>query len=78
MLLLTPESANSRWVIRELDIAISNETNTKVRVLLAGGYSVDDIRKNHELNFYLNRVQVKYAYKDVIHDEGFFNRFIME
>lgn len=78
VLLLTPESANSRWVIRELDIAISNETNTKVRVLLAGGYSVDDIRKNHELNFYLNRVQVKFEYKDVINDEGFFNRFIME
>jgi len=78
VLLLTPESANSRWVKRELDIAISNETNTKVRVLLAGGYTVDDIRKDHELNFFLNRVQVKYDYNYVICDESFFNRFITE
>ena len=30
VLLLTEESAKSRWVIRELDIAISNEMNTLV------------------------------------------------
>lgn len=78
VLLLTPDSAKSQWVKRELDIAISNEANTKVKVLLADGFSISDIHADNELMFYLNRVQVKYDYSDVVHDEVIFERFISE
>lgn len=78
VLLLTPESARSQWVKRELDIAISNEANTRVKVLLADGFSISDIQSDNELMFYLNRVQVKYEYYDVVHDETVFERFISE
>jgi hypothetical protein len=77
-LLLTPESACSNWVKRELDIAISNEANTRVKVLLADGYRIDDIRKDNELMFYLNRVQIKYEYEDVIRNPDMLDRFISE
>ena len=78
VLLLTKESANSRWVKRELDIAISNEANTRVKVLLADNYTIEDIRKDNELMFYLNKIQVKYEFKDVIQDHNVLERFISE
>lgn len=78
VLLLTPESAKSNWVKRELDIAISNEANTKVKVLLADNYSIDDIRRDNELMFYLNRVQVKYRYEDIVRDQYQLKQFISE
>ena len=40
VLLLTPDAAMSSWVKRELDIAISNQANTRVKVLLAD--SIED------------------------------------
>ena len=78
VLLLTPDSARSNWVKRELDIAISNEANTRVKVLLAEGFSIDDIRRDNELMFYLNRVQVKYEYEDVVRNQNILERFISE
>ena len=76
VLLLTPESARSHWVKRELDIAISNGPDTKVKVILAGGFTIDDIRNDNELYFYLNRVQVKYAYDDLVKDPDLFEEFL--
>ena len=78
ILLLTPESAQSRWVKRELDIAVNNESNTKVKVLLSDGYSIESVRRNEELSFYLNRVQIKYSYDAVISDNSILNSFISE
>lgn len=78
VLLLTPDSAKSRWVKRELDVAISNEARTKVKVLLAEGYTIEDIRNDNELNFYLNRVQVRYQYADVVNDSLMLTRFLDE
>lgn len=78
VLLLTKESANSRWVKRELDIAISNESNTKVKVLLANNFTIEDIRNDDELLFYLNKVQVKYYFDDVVNDESQLESFIRE
>ena len=78
VLLLTPDSARSNWVKRELDIAISNEANTKVKVLLAEGFSIDDIQRDNELMFYLNRVQVKFEYDDVVRNNDSLDRFISE
>ena len=66
ILLLTHYSAASRWVKRELDIAVSNEDKTRVHVLLADGYGIADLQQDIELNFYLNTIQVKYNYEDVI------------
>ena len=78
VLLLTRDSASSRWVKRELDIAISNEANTKVKVLLADGYGVDDIQRDDELMFYLNRVQVRYLFDDVVSNRSTLMHFIEE
>lgn len=78
VLLLTKDSACSRWVKRELDIAISNEANTKVKVLLADNYSIEDIRKDDELMFYLNKVQVKFDFDDVVENQNSLERFIRE
>jgi hypothetical protein len=78
VLLLPPDSARSNWVKRELDIAISNETNTKVKVLLAEGFSINDIQRDNELMFYLNRVQVKFDYDDVTRNDDSLVKFISE
>ena len=76
ILLLTPDSAKSHWVKRELDIAISNGPDTKVKVILADGFTIDDIRKDNELYFYLNRVQVKYEYDDIVNSSDLFDEFL--
>lgn len=76
ILLLTPDSAKSHWVKRELDIAISNGPDTKVKVILADGFTIDDIRKDNELYFYLNRVQVKYEYDDIVNSSDQFDEFL--
>lgn len=78
VLLLTHDSANSRWVKRELDIAISNEANIKVKILFADNYSIDDIQKDDELKFYLNIIQVKYLFDDVISNRSTLKKFIEE
>lgn len=77
VLILTRDSANSRWVKRELDVALNND-DTKVRVLLANGYTIDDMRRNNQLNFYLNVVQIKFQYEDILYNEEVFRRFISE
>ena len=76
VLLLTPYSAKSRWVKRELDIAINNEDYTKVKVLLADDFGLDDIRRDPELHFYLNKVQVKYWYDDVTRNPECLKQFV--
>ncbi len=78
ILILTHNSAYSRWVKRELDIAISNEANTKVKVLMASSYNIEDMRKDDELMFYLNKVQVKYSFDDILENQNLLERFIRE
>ena len=78
VLLLTPDSAKSQWVRRELAIAIGNSVNTKVKVILSGGFTVSDIRNDNELEFLLDRVQIKYEYSDLIHSSDILNSFISE
>ena len=76
--LLTPDSAKSQWVRRELAIAISNSVNTKVKVILSEEFIVSDIRNDNELEFLLDRVQIKYEYSDLIHSSDILNSFISE
>lgn len=78
VLLLTPDSARSQWVRRELAIAINNSANTRVKVLLSGGMTIDSIRSDNELEFLLDRVQIKYNYDDVVRSEDSLERFIQE
>ena len=78
VLLLTPDSAKSQWVRRELAIAIGNSVNTKVKVILSEGFTVSDIRNDNELEFLLDRVQVKYEYSDLIHSSDMLYSFISE
>ena len=78
VLLLTPDSAKSQWVRRELAIAISNSVNTKVKVILSEEFTVSDIRNDNELEFLLDRVQIKYEYSDLIHSSDILNSFISE
>lgn len=78
VLLLTPDSAKSQWVRRELAIAIGNSVNTKVKVILSEGFTVSDIRNDNELEFLLDRVQVKYEYSNLIHSSDMLNSFISE
>ena len=76
VLLLTPDSAKSGWVRRELDIAINNGANTKIKVVLGDGFTIDDIRRDEELRFFLNRVQIRYEYNDIISSQLLFNVFL--
>ena len=78
VLLLTPDSARSQWVRRELAIAIGNNANTKVKVLLSEGMTISDIRADNELEFLLDRVQVKFDYSDVVHSLEALEKFIRE
>ena len=78
VLLLTPDSAKSQWVRRELAIAIGNSVDTKVKVILSGGFTVSDLRRDNELEFLLDRVQIKYEYSDLIHSSDILNSFISE
>lgn len=78
VLLLTPDSAKSQWVRRELAIAISNSVDTKVKVILSEGFTVSDMRRDNELEFLLDRVQIKYEYSDLIHSGDILNSFISE
>lgn len=78
VLLLTPDSAKSQWVRRELAIAISNSVDTKVKVILSEGFTVSDMRRDNELEFLLDRVQIKYEYSDLIRSSDTLYSFISE
>ena len=78
VLLLTPDSAKSQWVRRELAIAIGNSVDTKVKVILSGGFTVSDLRRDNELEFLLDRVQIKYEYSDLIRSSDTLYSFISE
>ena len=76
-LLLTPDSAKSDWVRRELDNAINNK-NIKINVVLSDGFTISDIRSDNELMFLLNRVQVKYEYSELVQSSEMLHSFISE
>ena len=75
VLLLSKEAANSRWVMRELDQAINNEDSMKVKVLPTDDFTITDIY-NRQLHFYLNTVEIRYNYDEVINDDDIFNMFV--
>lgn len=78
VLLLTPESARSHWVKNELAIALNQRDYTKIKVVLYGGISIDDIRNDDELHFLLERIQIKYKYVDIVDSVETLKAFIRE
>ena len=78
VILLSHTSALSHWVLRELDIAINNEDKIKVKVLFLPDYSINDIKENNQIEFYLNKVQIKFSYDEIINDSRACKRFIEE
>lgn len=75
VLILTENSAKSKWVSREIDAAINNSF-TNLKIILANGFQLDQLKNYPDFSFYLNKVQVSYRYEDIIQDINVFERFM--
>ena len=75
VLILTENSAKSKWVSREIDAAINN-SSTNLKIILANGFQLDQLKNYPDIGFYLNKVQVSYRYEDLIQDAENFKRFM--
>lgn len=75
VLILTENSAKSKWVSREIDAAINNSF-TNLKIILANGFQLDQLDNYPDFGFYLNKVQVSYRYEDIIQDANIFERFM--
>ena len=75
VLILTENSAKSKWVSREIDAAINN-SSTNLKIILANGFQLDQLKNYPDFGFYLNKVQVSYRYEDVIQDAEVFEQFM--
>ena len=75
VLILTENSAKSKWVSREIDAAINN-SSTNLKIILANGFQLDQLKRYPDIGFYLNKVQVSYRYEDIIQDTVVFEQFM--
>ena len=75
VLILSENSAKSKWVSREIDAAINN-SSTNLKIILANGFQLDQLKSYPDIGFYLNKVQVSYRYEDIIQDAEIFERFM--
>lgn len=75
VLILTENSAKSKWVSREIDAAINN-SSTNLKIILTNGFQLNQLKSYPDLGFYLNKVQVSYRYEDIIQNAETFARFI--
>lgn len=75
VLILTEYSAKSKWVSREIDAAINNGF-TNLKIILANGFQLEQLKNYPDIGFYLNKVQVSYRYEDIIQDAENFKRFM--
>ena len=75
VLILTENSAKSKWVSREIDAAINN-SSTNLKIILANGFQLDQLKNYPDIGFYLNKVQISYRYEDLIQDAETFELFM--
>lgn len=76
VLILTENSAKSKWVSREIDAAINN-SSTCLKIILANGFQLNQLENYPDFGFYLNKVQVSYRYEDIIQNPTAFKHFMM-
>lgn len=75
VLILTENSAKSKWVSREIDTAINN-SSTKIKIILANGFMLNQLNNYPNIEFYINKIQVSYRYEDLIQDAATFDSFM--
>lgn len=75
VLILTENSAKSKWVSREIDAAINN-SSTNLKIILANGFQLEQLKNYPDFGFYLNKVQVSYRYEEIIQDAEAFEEFM--
>ena len=75
VLILTENSAKSKWVAREIDAAVNNST-ANLKIILANGFQLEQLKDYPDFGFYLNKVQVSYRYEDIIQNAETFERFM--
>lgn len=75
VLILTENSAKSKWVSREIDRAINN-SSTKIKIILANGFMLNQLNNYPDIEFYINKIQVSYRYEDIIQDAATFDSFM--
>lgn len=73
--ILTENSAKSKWVSREIDAAVNNST-ANLKIILANGFQLEQLKDYPDFGFYLNKVQVSYRYEDIIQNAETFERFM--
>lgn len=64
LVLLSHNSAKSKWVRREIAKAISNDK--KLDGILLDGFTKDDLKKYDHLDFFFENIQVRYSLKDLL------------
>lgn len=64
LVLLSHNSAKSKWVRREIAKAISNDK--KLDGILLDGFTKDDLKKYDHLDFFFENIQVRYSLMDLL------------
>ena len=62
-------------ILREIDAAINNGS-ANLKIILANGFQLNQLKNYPDFGFFLNKVQVSYRYEDVIQDISVFERFM--
>lgn len=75
VLILTDNSAKSKWVSREIDEAINNSA-TNLKIVLADGFQLEQLKNYPDIGFYLNKVQISSRYEDLIQNSDVFKQFM--
>jgi len=74
IVLLSESSANSFWVISEVEKA--TKINRKIFGVLVGDFTIKDLEKFESMDFLLSRVQIKHKIQDLIENESAINDII--
>lgn len=68
LVLLSHNSARSKWVRREIAKAISNDK--KLDGILLEGFTTDDIKRYDHLDFLFENIQVRFSLTDLLNDQN--------